>query len=346
MEIPDLLAFARSQHASDLHLSAGLPPLLRVHGDIRPIALPALSAAEVRALLHSMMDEGQRRQYAEAHECDFALAWPDSGRCRVNVFSQQRGPAAAIRLIPEHAPALEHLGAPLAVCALDRLPHGLVLVTGATGSGKSTTLAALLARINARRAAHILTIEDPIEFIHPCQLSVVHQREVGRHTHGFATALRAALREDPDVILLGEMRDTDTMRLALTAAETGHLVLATLHTQSAAQAPDRVINSLPAAERDMARAVLADCLRAVVAQTLIKTADGAGRVAAFEVLLANPAVRHHLREGDAAQLYSAMQTGQAQGMQTLDHALLALCGQGVIDAEAARALARDAALFA
>ncbi|MFO1234828.1 MAG: PilT/PilU family type 4a pilus ATPase [Rivihabitans pingtungensis] len=261
MEIPDLLAFARSQHASDLHLSAGLPPLLRVHGDICPIALPALSAAEVRALLHSMMDEGQRRQYAEAHECDFALAWPDSGRCRVNVFSQQRGPAAAIRLIPEHAPALEHLGAPPAVCALDRLPHGLVLVTGATGSGKSTTLAALLARINARRAAHILTIEDPIEFIHPCQLSVVHQREVGRHTHGFATALRAALREDPDVILLGEMRDADTMRLALTAAETGHLVLATLHTQSAAQAPDRVINSLPAAERDMARAVLADCLR-------------------------------------------------------------------------------------
>lgn len=346
MEMTDLLAFAREQQASDLHLSAGLPPLVRIHGDIRPIALPALSTAQTRALLHSMMDESLRRHYAEAHECDFALDWPDSGRCRVNAFSQQRGPAAAIRLIPGQLPALEALAAPPAVRALTRLSHGLVLVTGATGSGKSTTLAALLARINLERPAHILTIEDPIEFIHPSQLSVVHQREVGRHTHGFAPALRAALREDPDVILLGEMRDADTMRLALTAAETGHLVLATLHTQSAAQAPDRVINSLPAAERDMARAVLAECLQAVVTQTLIKTADGTGRVAAFEVLLANAAVRHHLREGAAAQLYSAMQTGQAQGMQTLDQALLTLWQHGQIGGETARALARDATLFA
>ena len=346
MEISDLLAFARSQHASDLHLSAGLPPLLRLDGDIRPIALPALKHADVRALLHAMMDDGQRRRYADTRECDFALASPEYGRCRVNAFVHQRGAGAALRLIPTQTPSLAQLQAPAALQALADLPHGLVLVTGPTGSGKTTTLAALLAQINATRAAHILTIEDPIEFVHACQLSVVHQREVGRHTQGFAPALRAALREDPDVILLGEMRDADTMRLALTAAETGHLVLATLHTQSAMQAPDRIIHSLPAAERDLARAVLAECLQAVVAQTLIKTAEGVGRVAAFEILLATPAVRHQIREGAAAQLYSSMQTSQAQGMQTLDQALLALLAGGHIRADTARALARNPALFA
>ena len=345
MEIADLLAFAMEQQASDLHVSADLPPLLRIHGDIRPIAVAPLAHADVRAMLYAVMSDPQRRQYADTQDCDFAFALPELGRFRVNAFVHSRGAGAVFRLIPTQLPSLTELGAPPVLAELARRPRGLILVTGPTGSGKSTTLAAMLQQINHERHAHILTIEDPIEFIHPSGRSLIHQREVHTHTQGFSQALRSALREDPDVILVGEMRDVDTMRLALTAAETGHLVLASLHTQSAVQTVDRVVDSFPAAERAMVRSVLAESLQAVVAQTLLKPASGHGRVAAFEVMLASPAIRHQIRDDKVAQMYSTLQTSQALGMQTLDQALQQLVQRQQISPAGARQHALDKTLF-
>ncbi|KAF1048678.1 MAG: Twitching mobility protein [Herbaspirillum frisingense] len=340
MDIAALLAFAVRNQASDLHLSAGLPPMLRVHGDIRRVNLAPLSGEDLRDMLHALMNEEQQRTYAERLECDFSFQRPALGRFRVNAFHQQRGPAAALRHIPQQPPALSDLGAP-AICAeLTLRPRGLVLVTGPTGSGKSTTLAAMIRQVNEQRAVHVLTIEDPIEFIHaPCR-ALISQREVGTHTHGFAAALRAALREDPDVMLVGELRDAETIRLALTAAETGHLVFGTLHTASAAKTVDRIVDVFPAGEKEGARAMLAESLQAVIAQTLLPTRDGKGRVAAHEVMLATPAVRNLIREGKTAQLYSAIQTAGGLGMQTLEGCLAELTQAGRIAPETARGHAR------
>lgn len=345
MDIAALLAFAVRNQASDLHLSAGLPPLLRVHGEIRRVNLTPLSDAQLQAMLESVMTDAQRRAWAERMECDFAFQREGLGRFRVNAYRQQRGAAAAIRHIPQHPPLLSDLGAP-AVCAeLALRPRGLVLVTGPTGSGKSSTLGAMLHHVNEQRAAHIVTIEDPIEFIHEPRRALVSQREVGSHTRSFADALRAALREDPDVLLVGELRDAETIRLALTAAETGHLVLGTLHTASAAKTVDRIVDVLPAGEKEAARAMLAESLQAVVAQALLPTRDGAGRVAAHEVMLATPAVRNLVREGRTAQLYSAIQTSSGAGMQTLEASLEQLLQRGLITPECARAQARSPDFF-
>ncbi|NUU04384.1 type IV pilus twitching motility protein PilT [Herbaspirillum robiniae] len=345
MDIAGLLAFAVRNQASDLHLSAGLPPMLRVHGDIRRINLTALSDEQLQSMLQSVMTEAQRAAYAERMECDFSFHRPGLGRFRVNAYRQQRGAAAAIRHIPQQIPALTAIGAP-AVCAeLALRPRGLVLVTGATGSGKSTTLAAMVGHINEHRAAHIITVEDPIEFIHEPRRSLVSQRELGAHTRSFADALRGALREDPDVLLVGELRDAETIRLALTAAETGHLVFGTLHTASAAKTVDRIVDVFAPGEKDGARAMLAESLQAVISQTLLPAPDGHSRVAAHEVMLCTPAIRNLIREGKTAQLYSAIQTATGLGMQTLEGCLGELVHAERITLETARAHARSPDFF-
>lgn len=345
MDIAGLLAFTVRNQASDLHLSAGLPPMLRVHGDIRRINLTPLSDQQLQTMLSAMMNEEQRRFYAARMECDFAFQHPALGRFRVNAFMQQRGAAAAIRHIPQHAPVLAELGAP-AICAeLAMRPRGLVLVTGPTGSGKSTTLGAILNHVNEQRPVHIITIEDPIEFIHEPRRALISQREVGAHTRSFSEALRAALREDPDVLLVGELRDADTIRLALTAAETGHLVFATLHTASAAKTVDRIVDVFPAGEKEGARAMLAESLQAVIAQTLLPTRDGSARVAAHEVMLCTPAIRNLIREGKTAQLYSAIQTSTGLGMQTLEACLGELVHAERISHSTARSHARSPDFF-
>jgi twitching motility protein PilT len=336
MDIAALLAFAVRNQASDLHLCAGLPPMLRVHGEIRRMDAPPLCDYRLRAMLHGLMDDVQRRRGAERMESDFAFRHEQLGRFRVNVFRQLRGAAATIRHIPPQPPALAGIGAP-AVCAdLACRPRGLVLVTGPTGSGKSTTLAAMVHHINERRALHIVTIEDPIEFVHEPLRALVSQREVGAHTGSFADALRAALRQDPDVLLVGELRDAESIRLALTAAETGHLVLATLHTASAAKTADRIVDVFPAGERDGARAMLAESLLAVISQTLLPLRDGGGMVAAHEVMLGTPAIRNLIREGRTAQLQTAIQTSAGMGMQTLDASLAQLLQRQLISPESAR----------
>ncbi|MFJ3048151.1 type IV pilus twitching motility protein PilT [Herbaspirillum chlorophenolicum] len=345
MDIAGLLAFGVRNQASDLHLSAGLPPMLRVHGDIRRINLSPLSDELLQAMLLSVMNEEQRRAYAEHLECDFSFQHQALGRFRINAFRQQRGAAIAIRHIPQQIPTLHSAGAP-AICAdLASRPRGLVLVTGPTGSGKSTTLAAMVNHINEQRAAHILTIEDPIEFVHEPRRSLISQREVGVHTHSFANALRAALREDPDVLLVGELRDAETIRLALTAAETGHLVFGTLHTASAAKTVDRIVDAFPAGEKESARAMLAESLQAVISQTLLKTLDGNGRVAAHEIMLCTPAIRNLIREGKTAQMYSAIQTATGMGMQTLEGSMGELVHRERISLETARSHARSPDYF-
>lgn len=341
MDIAALLAFAVRNQASDLHLSAGLPPMLRVHGELRRLKLAPLDDSQLRAMLHTLMDDTQQRLCAGRPESDFAFQHVQLGRFRVNVFRQLRGAAAAIRHIPAQPPALADIGAP-AVCAeLAERPRGLVLVTGPTGSGKSTTLAAMVNHINTRRPLHIVTIEDPIEFVHEPLRALVSQREVGAHTDSFADALRAALREDPDVLLVGELRDAETIRLALTAAETGHLVLATLHTASAAKSVERIVDVFPAGEKESARAMLAESLQAIIAQTLLPSSRG-GRVAAHEVMLGTPAVRNLIREGRGAQLQTAIQTGAEHGMQTLEASLAQLLRRELISAESAHRHARAA----
>lgn len=342
MDIAELLSFSVKNNASDLHLSSGLPPMIRVDGDIRRVNIPALEHKEVHALVYDIMNDKQRRDYEEFLETDFSFALPGVARFRVNAFNQERGASAVFRTIPSEVLSLEDLEAPRIFEELTKKPRGLVLVTGPTGSGKSTTLAAMVNHINISTYAHILTIEDPIEFLHESQKCLINQREVHRDTLGFNEALRSALREDPDVILVGEMRDLETIRLALTAAETGHLVFATLHTSSAAKTIDRIIDVFPAAEKDMVRAMLSESLMAVISQTLLKRIGG-GRIAAHEVMIGTPAIRNLIREAKVAQMYSAIQTGRKEGMWTLDQNMKEMVERGKITNKTAivRAVNKD-----
>lgn len=345
MDITELLAFSVEHNASDLHLSAGVAPLLRVDGDVRQLSLPALSHAEVQALVYDIMNDKQRKEYEEKLECDFSFEVQGLARFRVNAFVQNRGAAAVFRTIPSDVLSLEALQAPDVFKQIADLPRGLVLVTGPTGSGKSTTLAALIDYINTHRYQHILTIEDPIEFVHLNKKSLINQREVHRDTKSFSNALRSALREDPDVILVGEMRDLETIRLAMTAAETGHLVFGTLHTTSAPKTIDRIIDVFPAEEKSMVRSMLSESLQAVISQNLLKKI-GSGRVAAHEIMLGTPAIRNLIREDKVAQMYSVIQTGASHGMQTMDQCLQQLLSRQVITLQEASSKAQDKATFA
>ncbi|MCQ4348632.1 type IV pilus twitching motility protein PilT [Pseudomonas stutzeri] len=340
MDITELLAFSAKQGASDLHLSAGLPPMIRVDGDVRRINLPPMEHKQVHALIYDIMNDKQRKDYEEFLETDFSFEVPGVARFRVNAFNQNRGAGAVFRTIPSRVLSMEDLGMGEVFKKISDVPRGLVLVTGPTGSGKSTTLAAMLDYINNSKYHHILTIEDPIEFVHESKKCLVNQREVHRDTLGFSEALRSALREDPDIILVGEMRDLETIRLALTAAETGHLVFGTLHTTSAAKTIDRVVDVFPAEEKSMVRSMLSESLQAVISQTLLKKIGG-GRVAAHEIMIGTPAIRNLIREDKVAQMYSAIQTGGALGMQTLDACLKNLVTKGLVSREAAKEKAKS-----
>lgn len=340
MDVTELLAFSVKNKASDLHLSADLPPMIRVDGDIRRINVPPLDPKAVQAMLYDIMNDRQRKDFEEFLETDFSFEIPDLARFRVNVFNHNRGAGGVFRTIPSIILSLEDLGCPAIFKEIADTPRGLVLVTGPTGSGKSTTLAAMIDYKNNNEFGHILTIEDPIEFVHTSKKCLVNQREVHRDTIGFNESLRSALREDPDVILVGEMRDPETIRLALTAAETGHVVFGTLHTSSAAKTIDRIIDVFPAAEKEMVRSMLSESLRAVISQALIKRVGG-GRVAAHEIMIGTPAIRNLIRENKIPQMYSAIQTGQATGMQTLDQCLAELLKKGVISRGDARARAAN-----
>ncbi|MHC8341552.1 type IV pilus twitching motility protein PilT [Pseudomonas sp. HLT2-19-2] len=340
MDITELLAFSAKQGASDLHLSAGLPPMIRVDGDVRRINLPALDHKQVQALIYDIMNDTQRVDFEKHLETDFSFEVPGVARFRVNAFNQNRGAGAVFRTIPSKVLSMDDLGMGEVFRKITEAPRGLVLVTGPTGSGKSTTLAAMIDHLNTHRHQHILTIEDPIEFVHESRKCLINQREVHRDTRSFATALRSALREDPDVILVGEMRDLETIRLALTAAETGHLVFGTLHTTSAAKTIDRVVDVFPGGEKSMVRSMLSESLLAVVSQTLIKKIGG-GRIAAHEIMLGTSAIRNLIREDKVAQMYSSIQTGGNLGMQTLDMCLKELVTKGLISREQAREKARS-----
>ena len=329
MDITELLAFSVQHEASDLHLSTGTPPSIRVDGDIRKLNIPAFDAKDVNALVYDIMNDRQRKEYEENLEVDFSFEVPNLARFRVNAFNQNRGPAAVFRTIPSKILSLDDLGCPDIFRDISDTPRGLVLVTGPTGSGKSTTLAAMVDYINNNKPDHILTIEDPIEFVHENKKCLINQREVHRDTLSFEAALRSALREDPDVILVGEMRDLETIRLAMTAAETGHLVFGTLHTTSAPKTIDRIIDVFPGEEKSMVRSMLSESLRAVISQTLIKRVGG-GRVAAHEIMIGVPAIRNLIREDKIAQMYSAIQTGMQHGMQTMDQCLQGLVNRGMI----------------
>jgi twitching motility protein PilT len=329
MDIGELLAFGVKNGASDLHLSAGLPPMIRVDGDVRRINVPSLEHKTVHDLVYDIMNDKQRKDYEEFLETDFSFEVPGLARFRVNAFNHNRGSGAVFRTIPSEILSLEDLNAPDIFKEISDMPRGVVLVTGPTGSGKSTTLAAMVNHKNESEYGHILTIEDPIEFVHQSKKCLINQREVHRDTLGFNEALRSALREDPDTILVGEMRDLETIRLALSAAETGHLVFGTLHTSSAAKTIDRIVDVFPAAEKDMIRAMLSESLKAVISQTLLKKKSG-GRVAAHEIMIGTPAIRNLIRENKVAQMYSAIQTGHAAGMKTLDQDLQRLVRENVV----------------
>ncbi|MFT7525984.1 MAG: twitching motility protein PilT [Arenicella sp.] len=340
MDIAELLAFAQKNRASDLHLSSGLPPMIRVDGDMKRINLPTLDAETVLKMILDIMNDNQRKIFEENLEVDFSFEIPNVARFRVNAFNQDRGPAAVFRTIPSVVLSLEDLEAPEIFKEICMKPRGLVLVTGPTGSGKSTTLAAMVDYINEKSRMHILTVEDPIEFVHQSKKCLINQRELHEDTHSFENALRSALREDPDVILVGELRDLETIRLAMTAAETGHLVLGTLHTTSAAKTIDRVVDVFPAEEKSMVRSMLSESIQAVIAQTLIKRVDG-GRVAAHEIMIGTPAIRNLIRENKVAQMYSMIQTGQSEGMTTLDQTLEKMVRNRLISMTDARRRAVD-----
>ncbi len=341
MDITQLLAFSVKNNASDLHLSAGLPPMIRVHGDVRRINVEPLDHKAVHAMVYDIMSDSQRKHYEEFLEVDFSFEVPQLARFRVNAFNQARGAGAVFRTIPSKVLTLDDLNAPKIFADLALKPRGLVLVTGPTGSGKSTTLAAMINHYNEAEYGHILTIEDPIEFVHQSKKALINQREVGPHTLSFSNALRSALREDPDAILVGEMRDLETIRLALTASETGHLVFATLHTSSAPKTIDRIVDVFPAEEKEMVRAMLSEALVGVISQTLCKKKDGSGRVAAHEIMIGTPAIRNLIRENKVAQMYSMIQTSQSFGMQTLDQNLADLVKRNMISVTEARTKAKQ-----
>ena len=340
MDITELLSFAVQQNASDLHVTAGMPPLIRVDGDVRRIKLPAMEHKEVHSLVYEIMNDKQRKEYEENLEVDFSFEIPGLARFRVNAFNQNRGAAAVFRTIPSKVLGMEELGMGGVFRDLSEKHRGLVLVTGPTGSGKSTTLAAMVDYINETRSDHILTIEDPIEFVHESKKSLINQREVHRDTHSFNNALRSALREDPDVILVGELRDKETISLALTAAETGHLVFGTLHTSSAAKTIDRIIDVFPGSDKDMVRSMISSSLEAIISQTLLKRVQG-GRVAAHEILIGTNAIRSMIKENKIAQMKSALQTGAGDGMQTLDQNLTDLVKRNVVSVAEARSKAMN-----
>jgi len=345
MDVSELLAFTVKNSASDLHLASGEPPMIRIHGDMTRIKMPALEDRVVQAMIYDIMNDGQRKMFEEHLELDFSFALGDIARFRVNVFKQNRGMSAVFRVIPTEVFTLEQLKCPDIFKEISMMPRGICLVTGPTGSGKSTTLAAMMDYRNENEKGHILTIEDPIEFVHQSKSCLISQREKGPHTHSFANALKSALREDPDVILVGELRDLETISLALTAAETGHMVFGTLHTSSAPKTIDRIIDVFPAAEKEMVRAMLSESLRAVISQTLMKTADGTGRVAAHEIMLGTPAIRNLIRENKIPQMVSVMQTGQREGMQTLDMNLQQLVKSRKITQQAALEKAQNKKIF-
>jgi twitching motility protein PilT len=345
MDVSELLAFTVKNGASDLHLSSGEPPMIRIHGDMTRIKMPEVENREVQAMVYDIMNDTQRKLFEEHLELDFSFALGDIARFRVNVFNQNRGMSAVFRVIPTEVFTLEQLKCPDIFQDISMTPRGICLVTGPTGSGKSTTLAAMVDYRNQNEKGHILTIEDPIEFVHRSKSALISQREVGPHTHSFANSLKSALREDPDVILVGELRDLETIRLALTAAETGHMVFGTLHTSSAPKTIDRIIDVFPAAEKDMVRAMLSESLRAVISQTLMKTADGNGRIAAHEIMLGTPAIRNLIRENKVPQMVSVMQTSLREGMQTLDSDLQKLVKSRKITQQAALEKAQNKKLF-
>jgi twitching motility protein PilT len=340
MDITELLAFSVQHQASDLHLSSGVSPMIRVDGDVRRVNIPALEAKDVNNLVYDIMNDNQRKDYEQNLEVDFSFEVPNLARFRVNAFNTNRGPAAVFRTIPSQVLTLDDLGAPDIFRKIAEYKKGLVLVTGPTGSGKSTTLAALVDHINATEHNHILTIEDPIEFVHNNQKSLINQREVHRDTRSFNNALRSALREDPDVILVGELRDLETIRLAMTAAETGHLVFGTLHTTSAPKTIDRIIDVFPGEEKDMVRSMLSESLQAVISQTLVKKVGG-GRIAAHEIMLGIPAIRNLIREDKIPQMYSTIQTGAIHGMQTMEQCLGNLVNRGLISQQDAQSRSQD-----
>jgi len=343
--IAALLTSTREAGASDLHISSGMPPIIRQRGEIVRANLPPLSAEEALTILYEIMTPEQRAWFEREHEVDFGFEIPDVARFRANVFMQRRGPGAVFRVIPTKIRTLEELGCPPVLREMAMKERGLVLVTGPTGSGKSTTLAAMIDFVNANKQGHIITIEDPIEFVHESKKCLINQREVGSHTKDFATALRSALREDPDCLLVGELRDLETTSLAITAAETGHLVFGTLHTNSAAKTVDRLIDVFPGDRQAQVRTMLSESLEGVIAQTLIPTADGKSRVAVLEILTAIPALRNLIREDKTAQILSIMQVGTQHGMQTLDQALKDLVTSGRITREEALKRTTNPRLF-